>query len=58
MTRITRETIRETDAEDKGRKLVVQLHPRTLSIWPKGTRAPVFVSYESVYDLGRKRRGR
>jgi hypothetical protein len=58
MTRITRKTVRETDLDYRGAKLVVELFPRTVRIWPKGSRAEghagVFVPYDGIYEFGLK----
>jgi hypothetical protein len=54
LTKIARQTIRETDLEHRGRKLVVQLLPKCVCIWPKGTTAHTYVTYDAIYDLGLK----
>ena len=54
MTKITRVTIRETDLEYRGRKLAVQLLPKCVGIWPKGTINAVYVAYDQIFELGLK----
>ncbi len=49
-----RPVTRETAIEDRGKPLVVALHPRFLVIRPKGSHQFVTVSYDAIYDLGRK----
>jgi hypothetical protein len=61
VTKITRVTIRETEIEYKGRKLIVQMLPRYVAIWPKGTKAPdseVRVPWDVAYELGLKAQAR
>lgn len=38
MIKITRKTIRETEIEYRGRKLIVQVLPRYLAIWRRARR--------------------
>lgn len=45
---------RETDTIYRRRALVIELGPRTITIREKGRRSGVSVSYDAVYDLGRK----
>lgn len=59
MTKITRKTVRETDADHRGRKLVVQLMAKGMWVGPKGSPSgaagSVFVPYEAIYEFGLKR---
>jgi hypothetical protein len=55
MTEITRKTVRETEVEYRREKLVVELLPRMMMIWPKGRKHDgVSVAYDSIYELGLK----
>jgi hypothetical protein len=47
---------RETALFERGDPLVVTMHPKYLEIRPKGARAAsaIQVSYDAIYDLGRK----
>jgi hypothetical protein len=54
MTKITRTIVRETDIEWRGRKLVGQMLPRYIEMWPKGTKQIVRVPWDAVYELGKK----
>ena len=46
MTRLTKPVTRESAALDRGRPLIVTLHPRHLELRPKGTRKRWTISYE------------
>jgi hypothetical protein len=46
--------VRETAAIHKTRPLVVELHPKLLAIWPKGTQQWLTVDYETVFALAQK----
>jgi len=43
---------RETLAEWRGRRLVIELHGFEVSIRPKGTRTAYRASYEQIFKLG------
>jgi hypothetical protein len=49
-----RPVVRETVVQDRGRPLVVALHPRMIAIRPKGTREWFSVPYDALFDLARK----
>ena len=49
MTRIGRPIVRETAARERGRPLLVELHPGFLAFRLKGTRQRWPISYESVF---------
>ena len=55
MTRITKPVSRESDALDRGRPLIVTLHPRHLEVRPKGTRQRYTISYDACLWLAVKR---
>ncbi len=54
MTRITRKLIRETDLFYRGDKIVVQLLPKSVCVWRKGSTHHVYVTYDALYELGLK----
>jgi hypothetical protein len=54
MTRLTKPVTRESATIERGRALIVTLHPRHLEMRPKGTRK----SYSISYDARREARGR
>jgi hypothetical protein len=56
--KIGRPLIRETATIDRGRPLVVGLHPTFLAIWAKETREEYRVSWAAIYDLARKLQAR
>ena len=51
MTRIIKPVVRESAAFDRGRSLIVALHPTHLELRPKGTRHSYTVSYEGILWL-------
>lgn len=55
MTRITSPVTRESAAFDRGRPLIVTLHPRHLEVRAKGTRRRYSISYEACLWLAVKR---
>ena len=54
MTTIKRRIVRETGVTERGRPLVVELHPGGLIIRLKGTRHRWPISYESILWLAVK----
>ncbi len=42
--------VRETAIAYRGRPIVVELHPKYIRLWPKGTTRSVNVSYEGLYE--------
>jgi hypothetical protein len=46
--------VRETDAFERTEPLVVELHPRYLSIRIKGRREEFTADYGEIFDLARK----
>jgi hypothetical protein len=54
MTRIERRIVRETAISDRGRPLVIELHPGGLIVRLKGTRKRWPISYESIHRLAVK----
>ena len=55
MTRITKPVTRESAAFDRGRALIVSLHPRHLEVRPKGTRRRYVISYDTCLWVAVKR---
>jgi hypothetical protein len=55
MTRISSPLHRETEVMYRGRRLVLTMGPRFLTIREKGRRNDVSVGYEAIYELGLKR---
>lgn len=49
MTRIERPLLRETATVERGRPLLIELHPGFLVLRPKGTRQRWFISYETIF---------
>jgi len=49
MTRIGRPIVRETAARERGRPLLVELHPGFLALRLKGTRQRWPISHEAVF---------
>lgn len=58
MTRIaeSRPVTRETEASDRGRKLIVTLHARYIELRPKGTRQRYTMPYDAILWLAIKRK--
>jgi hypothetical protein len=55
MTQTTmRPVVRETAVQDRGRPLVVAIHPRMIAIRAKGTHEWFSVPYDALFDLARK----
>jgi hypothetical protein len=48
MTRLGKPVTRESASTDRGRPLIVTLHPRHLEVRPKGTRQRYCISYEGA----------
>ena len=55
MTLLTKPVTRESAAVDRGRPLIVTLHPRHLEIRAKGTRRAWSISYDACLWLAVKR---
>jgi hypothetical protein len=55
MTRITKPVTRESGCVDRGRPLIVTLHPRHLEVRAKGTRRHYTISYDACMWLAVKR---
>ena len=55
MTKLTKPVTRESASMDRGRPLIVTLHPRHLEIRPKGTRHKYAISYDACVWLAVKR---
>lgn len=55
MTLLTKPVSRESAAMDRGKPLMVTLHPRHLEIRPKGTRQRYTLGYEAILWLAVKR---
>ena len=55
MTLLTKPVTRESAAVDRGRALVVTIHPRHLEIRAKGTRRSYTISYDACLWLAVKR---
>lgn len=49
MTKIERPLLRETAALERGRPLLIELHPGFLVLRPKGTRQRWSISYDAVF---------
>lgn len=45
---------RETTVEERGRPLMVTLHPRYLEIRRKGTQETYNVAYDAIFSMGAK----
>lgn len=54
MTRIERPILRETAALERGRPLLIELHPGFLVLRPKGTRQRWSISYHAVFWMAVK----
>lgn len=54
MTKIERPLLRETAAVDRGRPLLIELHPGFLVLRPKGTRQRWSISYQAVFWMAVK----
>lgn len=54
MTKIVRRIVRETGVTERGKPLVVELHPGGLIVRLKGTRHRWPISYESILWLAVK----
>ena len=52
MTLLTKPVTRETAAQERTRPIVVTLHPRYLSVGPKGTRERYNLDYELLLAMG------
>lgn len=55
MTRLTKPVTRESALTDRGRPLIVTLHPRHLEIRLKGTRRPYVIGYDVAMWFAIKR---
>ena len=55
MTRLEKPVTRESASMDRGRPLVVTLHPRHLEVRPKGTRRSYTITYDACMWLAVKR---
>jgi hypothetical protein len=55
MTRLDKPVTRESAVFDRGRALIVSLHPRHLEIRPKGTRTRYTASYDQIMWLAVRR---
>lgn len=49
MSRITRPVRRETNARERGRNVVIELHPEYAVVRLKGQRTRYCISYEGIY---------
>jgi hypothetical protein len=55
MTQITKPVTRESGCVDRGRPLIVTLHPRHLEVRAKGTRRRYCISYDTCLWVAVKR---
>jgi hypothetical protein len=55
MTRLSKPVTRESATIERGRALIVTLHPRHLELRPKGTRKSYSISYDACLWLTVKR---
>lgn len=55
MTKLGKSVTRESAVFDRGRALIVTLHPRHIEVRPKGLRKSWSISYDACMWLGIKR---
>ena len=55
MQKITRCLVRETAVSDRGRPLLIELHPRYVIFRLKGTRQRYAIDWEALYRFAQRR---
>ena len=55
MQKITRRLVRETVVSDRGRPLLIELHPGYVIFRLKGTRQRYAIDWEAVYRFAQRR---
>ena len=55
MQKITRRLVRETVVSDRGRPLLIELHPGYVIFRLKGTRQRYAIDWEALYRFAQKR---